>query len=56
MNSTCVFGSEFIDLVVFFGCYCLTPASLFIIRSKSSTGTQPAVRTLSTLKQFAVRI
>ena len=31
---SCVFGSEFIDLVGFFSCYCLTPVTLFIIRSK----------------------
>ena len=31
----------------FFGCYCLTPVTLFIIRSKDSTEKQPAVRTLS---------
>ena len=40
MNS-CVFGSEFIDLVGFFVCYSLTPASLFVIQSKGSTETQP---------------
>ena len=26
----CVFRCEFIDLVGFFGCYCLTPVTLFI--------------------------
>ena len=44
---SCVFWCEFIDLVGFFGCYCLTPVTLFIIRSKGSTEKQPAVRTLS---------
>ena len=29
----CVFWCEFIDLVLFFYCYCLTPVTLFIIRS-----------------------
>ena len=28
----CVFWCGFIDLVGFFGCYCLTPVTLFIIR------------------------
>ena len=51
---SCVFWCEFIDLLVFFGCYCLTPAPLFIIRSKGSTEKQPAVRTLSTRRRFAV--
>ena len=31
---SCVFWCEFIDLVGFFGCYCLTTVTLFIIRSK----------------------
>ena len=43
-----VFWCEFIDLVGLFGCYCLTPVTLFIIRSKGSTEKQAAVRTLST--------
>ena len=53
---SCVFGSEFIDLVGFFGCYCLPPVNLFIIRSEGSTETQPEGRTLSTRSQFAARI
>ena len=39
----------------FFGCYCLTPVTLFIIRSKGSTEKQPVVRTLSTRRRFAAR-
>ena len=50
---SCVFWCEFIDLLAFFGCYCLTPAPLFIIRSKGSTEKQPAVRTLSTRRRLA---
>ena len=52
---SCVFWCEFIDLVGFFGCYCLTPVTLFIIRSKGSTEKQPGVRTLSTRRRFAAR-
>ena len=53
---SCVFCCEFIDFVgVFFGCYCLTPVSLFIIRCKGSTEKQPVVRTLSTRRRFADR-
>ena len=43
---SCVFWCEFIDLVGFFGCYCLNPVTLFIIRKQGSTEKQPAVRTL----------
>ena len=35
--------------------YCLTPVTLFIIRSKGSTEKQPVVRTLSTRRRFAAR-
>ena len=28
---SCVFGSEFINLVGFFGCHCLTPVSPFTL-------------------------
>ena len=53
---SCVFCCEFIDFVgVFFGCYCLTPVTLFIIRCKGSTEKQPVVRTLSTRRRFADR-
>ena len=52
---SCVLWCEFIDLFGFFGCYCLTPVTLFIIRSKGSTEKQPAVRTLSTRRRFAAR-
>ena len=52
---SCVFWCEFIDLVAFFGSCCLTPVTLFIIRSKGSTEKQPAVRTLSTRRRFATR-
>ena len=52
---SCVLWCEFIDLFGFFGCYCLTPVTLFIIRSKDSTEKQPAVRTLSTRRRFAAR-
>ena len=52
---SCVFWCEFIDLVGFFGCYCLTPVPLFIIRSKGSTEKQPGVRTLSTRRRFAAQ-
>ena len=52
---SCVFWCKFIDLVGFFGCYCLNPVTLFIIRKKSSTEKQPAVRTLSTRRRFAAR-
>ena len=44
---SCVFCCEFIDFVgFFFGCYCLTPVTLFILRCKGSTEKQPVVRTL----------
>ena len=52
---SCVLWCEFIDLLVFFGCHCLTPVTLFIIRSKGSTEKQPVVRTLSTRRRFAAR-
>ena len=52
---SCVFWYEFIDLVGFFGSCCLTPVTLFIIRSKGSTEKQPAVRTLSTRRRFATQ-
>ena len=54
---SCVLWCEFIDVLVFFffGCYCLTPVTLFIIRSKGSTEKQPVVRTLSTRRRFAAR-
>ena len=48
---SCVFRFEISDLVVFFGCYCLTPVTLFIIWSKDSSEKQPAVRTLSIQRQ-----
>ena len=51
----CVFWCEIIDLVGFFGCYCLTPVTLFIIRSRGSTEKKPAVRTLSIRRRFAAR-
>ena len=54
---SCVLWCEFIDVLVFFffGYYCLTPVTLFIIRSKGSTEKQPVVRTLSTRRRFAAR-
>ena len=30
---SCVFWCEFIGLVEFFGCYCVTPVTLFTIRT-----------------------
>ena len=51
----CVFWCELIKLVEVFGCYCLTPVTLFIIRSKGSTEKQPPVRTLSTRRWFVAR-
>ena len=54
---SCVFGGEFIDLVGFFGCHCLTPVSPFILYEvKAAQKHSPAVRTLSTQRQFAARI
>ena len=51
---SCVFWCEFIDILgFFFAVICLTPVTLFIIRSKGNTEKQPAVRTLSTRKGFA---
>ena len=48
-----VFLCEFINLIVFFGCYCVTPwHSLFTIQSKSSTEKLLVVQTLSTQRQF----
>ena len=41
-----VFWSEFINLDGFFGSYCLTLVTFFIIRSKGSTEKQPSVRNL----------
>ena len=55
MTYSCVFWREFIDLIGFFGCYCLTPNTLYIIRSKGIREKQPAVRTLSTRRRFAAR-
>ena len=52
---SCVFWRKFIDQIGFFGCYCLTPVTLFIIRVKGITEKQPAVQTVSTRRQFAAR-
>ena len=52
---SCVFWCKFIDQIGFFGCYCLTPVTLFIIRVKGITEKQPAVQTVSTRRQFAAR-
>ena len=35
---SCLFWCEFIDLVEFFYCYCMTPVTLFIIRMFTSLG------------------
>ena len=45
---SCVFGGEFIDLVGFFGCHCLTPVSPFILyevkaAQKHSRGSGPCL-------------
>ena len=52
---SCVFWCKFIDQIGFFGCYCLTPVTLFTIRAKGITEKQPAVQTVSTRRQFAAR-
>ena len=49
------FGVNSMIKLFFFGCYCLTPVTLFIIGSKGSTEKQPGVGTLGTQKQFVAR-
>ena len=58
LNLGCIpvfFGVNSMIKLFFFGCYCLTPVTLFIIGSKGSTEKQPGVGTLSTQKQFTAR-
>ena len=54
---SCVFWCEFIDLVGFFGCYCLTPVTLILIRSKGQhRNTAGGPDLIRTRRQFATRI
>ena len=54
---SCVFGSEFINLVGFFGCHCLTPVSPFTLyevkaAQKHSRRSGPCLLSLITIMIF----